>query len=343
MQNNLTRRDFLKLSGLSTAALAFRPMPPGRGGRPIGLARVATSFIGLYTEPSFSAKRLVRYRRDALITLLARERSDDGPRHNPVWYRIGDGYVHSGSLQLVRWEVQSPREDIPEGGALFEVSVPYTRAYVEPDPTSRRLYRLYYQSTAWVNALVRDSLGRCWYRVYSHRLGVHYHVRSEHLRKIPPEEYSPLSPDVPLEAKRIEVSVASQEMMAYEHNRLVFRTRISSGIPDKRPGINGVPLATPEGVFAITKKTPVRHMGDGHLTDDLDAYELPGVPWVAFFHKTGVAFHGTYWHTDFGRPKSHGCVNMQTDEARWLFRWTMPTLDPGDHLRTGLGTRVFVY
>jgi lipoprotein-anchoring transpeptidase ErfK/SrfK len=86
----------------------------------------------------------------------------------------------------------------------------------------------------------------------------------------------------------------------------------------------------------------MRHMGDGHITPDLEAYELPGVPWVSFFHETGVGFHGTYWHTDFGTPRSHGCINMRTEDARWLYRWTTPAADLADRLTLGHGTTVIV-
>jgi hypothetical protein len=37
--------------------------------------------------------------------------------------------------------------------------------------------------------------------------------------------------------------------------------------------------------------------------------------------RQGHAFHGTYWHENFGAPMSHGCINMRTEEANWVFRW----------------------
>jgi lipoprotein-anchoring transpeptidase ErfK/SrfK len=85
-------------------------------------------------------------------------------------------------------------------------------------------------------------------------------------------------------------------------------------------------------------------MGGGELTDDLEAYVLPGVSWTSFFEpSTGVAFHGTHWHQNFGMPMSHGCVNMRTEEARWLFRWITPSADMQKMTTHGYGTQVLVY
>lgn len=49
-------------------------------------------------------------------------------------------------------------------------------------------------------------------------------------------------------------------------------------------------------------------------------YYLPNVPYTMYFYR-GYGIHGTYWHNNFGTPMSHGCVNMQTDEAGWLYNW----------------------
>jgi len=297
----------------------------------------------VYSEPSFRARRLGKLFRDELITLSSRERSDEGPSHNPIWFRLDDGYAHSGNLQRVRWLPQAPLRSLPPDGALFETSVPYTRTRREPDPEADPLYRLYYQSTHWVEKTVDGADGQSWYQILDDVLYIRYFVPAEHLRRVSPEELTPISPGVPPRQKRIEVSLSRQELQAFEGERLVFRTRISSGIPDRRPQENGVPTITPDGVFHVVKKTPMRHMGDGRVTADLEAYELPGVPWVSFFHETGVAFHGTYWHTDFGIPRSHGCVNMRPEEAKWLYRWTTPPTPVSERLRNGHGTTVIVY
>ena len=342
MTDVISRRQFLKLAGLATGSLALRPLPPESGATAFALGRVSATWIGLYREPSFSSVRLSTLLRDELVNLLARQVSDDGPAHNPLWYRVADGFVHSGYLQIVRWQPQAPETQIPVGGSLFEVSVPFTRSYREADPASDPLYRLYFQSTAWVDESLVGADGRLWYRLLDDILRINYYVRAEHLRRIPAQELTPISPDVPFQDKRIEVSLARQELMAFEGDQLVLKTLIASGVPDERPRDNGVPTITPTGDFHINVKTPLRHMGDGHITADLEAYELPGVPWVSFFHETGVGFHGTYWHNDFGTPKSHGCINMRTEEAKWLYRWSQPQAGVGEMLRKGLGTSVVV-
>jgi hypothetical protein len=343
MQAIISRRDFCKLSALTVCGLTFTPPSPTEGYTPISMARVTVDSIGLYTEPSFKADRLSFLERDNLVNILANEISDDGPVHNPLWYRVIGGYAHSGHLQPVRWEPQSPQTAIPEAGALFEISVPYTRTYRKPDMASDPLYRLYYQSTCWVEAIEKGADGRFWYCLVDDLLRVRYYARAEHLRWIDPAELTPINPEIPLHRKRIEISLAQQELLAFEDERLVLRTRISSGVPSARPGDNGIPTATPRGHFYINKKMPLRHMGDGRLTPSLEAYELPGVPWVSYFHETGVAFHGTYWHSDFGRPKSHGCINMRCEEAKWLFRWTKPTIEADEMLKAGHGTSVDVF
>ncbi len=343
MTERLSRREFIQIGGLGLAGVLLKPPPPNGLATPFGLGRVADTLVGLYQEPHFQSRRMDWLPRDALVNLLSREIADSGPNHNPLWYQVPDGYVHSGDLQIVAWEPQQPNPNFPSEGGIFEVSVPYTRTYRKANPASTPLYRLYYQSIHWVVDLVEGVDGRQWYKLLDDLLAVNYYVRAEHLRRIPPETLAPIAPEIPERDKRIEISLAEQELRAFEFDRLVFRTRISSGIPDSRPKANGIPTATPTGNFYITQKMPLRHMGDGHLTGNLEAYELPGVPWVSYFTSTGVAFHGTYWHSDYGRPRSHGCINMRPEEALWIFRWSSPPSEPDRKLKTGYGTHVYVY
>lgn len=341
MKGLLTRREFIMmplamLGGMSLSPYSEIPQTQ------FGIGRVTTGEIRVFNEPSFRARAIGRYKRDELLPLMERMLADEGPAYNPIWYSTPHGYAHCGNIQLVRWRPQLPCLSLPDSGALFEVSVPYTRTYRQPDPHSAPVYRLYYQSTAWVKLITLGEDGRFWYGLLDDIFGMKYFARAEHLRLIPTDELSPISSDVPRSEKRIEIDVASQMLRAYEYKQVVFETKISSGMPDRRPDPNRIPTDTPIGRFYITRKMPLRHMGEGRLTSDLEAYELPGVPWVSFFHITGAAIHGTYWHADFGRPRSRGCVNMLTEEAQWLYRWSLPSVAPNEMTAAGHGTPVIV-
>lgn len=120
----------------------------------------------------------------------------------------------------------------------------------------------------------------------------------------------------------IDVELASQTLIAYEGQRPVYATLVSTG-----RGAKGTDSATPAGVHRIWVKILASDM-DNVERDDLDAhYSLEDVPYVQFFDHA-VGLHGTYWHRDFGRPRSHGCVNLAPLDARWLFAFTGPRLPP---------------
>ncbi len=120
-----------------------------------------------------------------------------------------------------------------------------------------------------------------------------------------PEPTTPPAPPAPSgSGKRFLVDLSEQMLYAYEGDTLVRSTLISSGL---------WPNTTVTGTFYIyLKYTSQRMRGPG--------YDLPGVPYVMYFYQ-GYALHGTYWHSNFGNPMSHGCVNMPTSEAEWAFNW----------------------
>lgn len=100
----------------------------------------------------------------------------------------------------------------------------------------------------------------------------------------------------------IEVDLTNQIMFAYRDNQIINGFKISSGTSS---------YATVTGTYKIFSKYPaIRMTGPG--------YDLPGVPYTMFFYK-GYALHGTYWHNNFGTPMSHGCVNMETKDAFWIY------------------------
>ena len=131
--------------------------------------------------------------------------------------------------------------------------------------------------------------------------------------------------DVPAEVaadeRWIDIRLGAQTLVLYEGARPVFATLVSSGR-------GGPGHATPTGSFRIWVKLAEDTMDDLDRDDVETNYAIEGVPWVQYFAE-GVALHAAFWHDDFGRPRSHGCVNLSPRDARRLFALTGPTLPPG--------------
>lgn len=115
----------------------------------------------------------------------------------------------------------------------------------------------------------------------------------------------------------IDVSRDQQVMIAYEHDEPVYATLFSSGIRKSY---------TPPAVYRLRSKASVTKMG----AEESEAayYMVSEVPWATRF-RSGLYFHAAYWHDDFGRPKSHGCVNLAPRDAKWVYDWTRPAMPAG--------------
>jgi len=114
----------------------------------------------------------------------------------------------------------------------------------------------------------------------------------------------------------IDVDVGEQVLVAYRGTTPVFATLISSGKGNK----------TPLGNYPIWAKVAAMDMGNQPYEDN--AYLVQGVPWVLLFQGHN-ALHGAYWHDRFGVKKSHGCVNLAPQDARFMFEWVAPILPEG--------------
>ena len=338
----LSRRDFLKLSAFSLGSLAFSSLDPFLGDFDDStLVRVATVSVSVYSRPNDESQIVEQVFRDELIHIY-KEINSGTPAYNPIWYRVWGGYMHRARLQKVKVIFNEPLTTIAEGTRqVAELTVPYTQAmrYTKTFGWQPNL-RLYYGSVHWIDGVVEGPDGEPWYRIFDELVGFPYHVQAIHLRPIPFEAWSPITPEVALEDKRIEVNLGTQTLTAYEYDRVVLQTNISSGIATTRQNPNDLSTKTPTGQFRIITKYPSKHMGNGNLFATPEDYELPGVPWTSFFHEAGYAFHGTYWHDNFGAPMSRGCVNMRIEEAKWLFRWVRPLHDPDRTYTPGYGTLV---
>ncbi len=112
--------------------------------------------------------------------------------------------------------------------------------------------------------------------------------------------------------KEIVISISAQSLWAYENNTLVAQTLVSTGTAE-------VPeTVTPVGFYSVHLKYASQTM-EGTISNE--DYRVEDVPWVMYFDYLGNAIHGTYWHSNFGTPMSHGCVNLPLDVAEFLYNW----------------------
>jgi len=112
--------------------------------------------------------------------------------------------------------------------------------------------------------------------------------------------------------KYIEVSISKQKLEVYKGGQKINETLVSTGTY-KYP--------TPIGDFRIWAKLLRDRMSWEYGPNHPDNYDLPDVPYVMYFYGA-YSLHGTYWHHNFGHRMSHGCINLPTPFAAWLYTWS---------------------
>lgn len=323
---SLTRRDFLKFSGAALAASFLRPDPPEEfsWGRPIGWGRVTDFSTWSYRDPRPGAARVRIYYRDDVLPIYETISTEGLLSHNPVWNQTRDGWVYSSWVQPVERRLNKPVTTIPTSGMWTEVSMPYTAMRTQPDDQAAQLYRLYYGSVHLVVAYTLDALGRSWYQIKDDQApSLPEFVQAEYLRPIGPDDITPISPVVT--DKRLEVHLAEQTVYAFENNVQVLSSRCATGTEFSIEGQGLMDFRTSPGSYTVVRKRPSRHMRGSDAERDTSAwFDLPGVPFCTYFTGDGAAVHGAYWHNDFGHPRSHGCVNVPPEVAKWVWRWSQP-------------------
>lgn len=345
----VSRRSVLKSIGLLglSAAASRAGLQPARAqtgvhmadrwnGEP--LARIAQAYQNARAEPTTDSDIVAELRRDEVVRVRRVVRGEHVFNNSDLWLETKQGYLYAAFVQPVRFHLpQPPVAELGEG-RWAEVIVPYTEVYKAPDPADPEAHkgRLYYGTTYRVIEMVTGSDGKSWYRIKE--MYQTLYARATHMRLIPDEDLAPLSPDVPAAEKVLRINLTEQTLTAFEYDEPVWASRISSGVTG---------YSTPVGTHYVWDKRISERMVASSASDDPDFYNLPGVPFVCYFAENWVATHGTYWHNDYGRPRSHGCVNLPSDAARWIWRWTTPHY-PVDNFFTQTknrldGTKVVVF
>jgi len=308
---------------LDTAQAAPAPMQ----------GRVLATSLFIRDAPAFSGMKVSSAKRDNILDIADLVYGGEEGDYNRKWYRLANQqYVYSGWIQAVKTTHNPVVMDIPETGVLGEITIPYAESSYGINSSPSIGPRLYFATTHWITALVVDKRdSSLWYRAYDAATKAYYFIRPDWVHLFSAEEIAPLSPQVPETEKHIEIYLDQQLLMAYEWNVPVYAARVATGRKN---------YESPTGWFHTYHKRPTYHMFGG--ADEFSVFDLPGVPWDAYVTDSGVALHGTYWHNDFGTPHSHGCINMAIQDAKWIFRWTLPTVPAGERLalNPGTGTRV---
>jgi len=357
-----SRRHFLKLAGLGAGSLTLSPLLGTRGFLAPEAPQVpaANALLGrvlnklnVMSAPNPNASIVKVLYEDALVEW---HREVVGPMPGSInqrWVETNEGYIYSPYLQPVRNLPNTPLTAVPSGkkGFWAEVTVPFVdldlrgaapQAPWAKDLTNQRLMpRLYYSQVAWIDQISADSSGKIFYRFNENggrpagmtggSYGDIFWAEGSHFRPLTLDDTSPINPDVDPAKKviKVDATIQHQYLQCFEGNTEVYFCRISSGALYDAYGNQVDKWLTPLGDQTTWRKSLSIHMAGGTTGAGFDT---PAISWTTFFNQAGMAIHGAFWHNDFGEPRSHGCVNVAPEDAKWIFRWSSPnvSLDQGD-------------
>jgi hypothetical protein len=277
---------------------------------------------------------VLRILRPGFYVSLDRSFERDGETY---WRTQQNGFVPANRLRRKEW-------------SEFEGQVLDGRSWDLPVAVTRReqtaIHRLNDRGKLRVT---RDRLERrSWLAVRSRqRIGESVYLAVGDGRLVRETDVLLIQPTTPpaevVEGERwIDIDLGDQVLVAYEWKQPRYVTLISTGrtkVPS--PELN---YRTPKGLYRIRGK---------HLTSTMDndepgepPYSLEDVPYVMYF-RGAYAFHSAFWHDRFGRPRSHGCINLAPRDAKWLYNWAGPDLPESWHggsaTEANPGTWVYVH
>lgn len=253
---------------------------------------------------------VARLLRGARVTIYA-EATADGA----TWYRIGtDRWVHGGWIQMVTGPSSLPEgylspldQNMPSTPAALPVgwvvgSILNVRA--APGTDAAIVGSVYYKQALAILE-TRQVGGANWYRIGTNQWVYGAQVSVARLKARPAS--------IRANERWVGVCLKEQTVVAYEGDKPVYAALAATGLP-RTP--------TVQGVFRTWWRVASRKMSGGSAATG-GYYYLEEVPWTLYFY-AGYALHAAYWHDAFGRPRSHGCVNLSPYDAWWIFRWSEP-------------------
>ena len=364
-KSNLSRREFLKFSSLALGGLALSSMDLNRAMARFGVnqddepERVAFpanvqlgrmcvgepgTRVDILSEPYVDAPAVgsawyddvFEWNQEVIATQL------DSIRVNQRWVETPEGYIYADYMQKVRHVPQEPLLELPitssgERGMWVEIVTPYTGLDFTKAPSQHWVRtavhpRIYYSQIFWAFDMRQDPDSGLPQYCLKQLYGAYddsYWVDASVCRQIKPEEVEPIHPDA--EDKSIVVDLNYQTLACYEGEEEVYFAKVTTGGYDYAEE----KWLTPVGKHTIWRKMISTHMSAGPAVGN---YDISGIAWTTLFDNQGAAIHSTYWHNYYGTARSHGCVNAQPEDAKWVWRWTEPAVSyyPGELTIQGL-------
>ncbi len=349
LSSPISRRSFLKLAATGLGSLAIPSMgrmftlPDFPKAERLGRICRPFSKVDVKAKPDLESETVKVLYDDSVVPWVHEVVGKHFGRNNQRYVETPEGYVWSADIQPVRNQPNQPLKAFPGytngSGMWVEVTVPWVDIVLDRPAVApwlkaridlRMPQRLYYSQILWIDQIKTDENGQVWYRV-NERYGSYgdiYWAVAEAFRPIAPEELTPVNPGVEDKLVVVNVDWKRETLSCFEGKSEVYFCTISSGVEQG---------ATPPGEHTIWRKLYSVHMSGGTTGG---GYDLPGIGWTTLFVGDGVAIHSTFWHNNFGEPESHGCVNARPEDAKWIFRWTLPGVayEPGDITISGKGS-----
>ena len=348
VNERVSRREFLKLAALGLTSISMSPQPGTLNLQDFPsaekLGRICVGSVELKANPDPNSATLGILYEDAVLPWI-KESVGWNPFYifsNQRWVETPEGYIYGPYLQPVYNRPNPTVDSLPAtslgNGMWAEVTVPYVDAVLDKEPSSNSWVkfkledglplRLYYSQVFWVDQIKTDNQGNKFYRVNPNYYGGVdlLWAKGEAFRPLSKEELEPIHPESV--DKRIEVNINQQSLSCYEGSTEVYFCRVSTGAKFDVNGNLVDKWETPAGSHVVTRKYISLQMSGGTTGA---GYDLPGIGWSSIFATGGVAIHSTFWHNNYGNPVSHGCVNCYPEDAKWIFRWSLPSVvyDPG--------------
>jgi lipoprotein-anchoring transpeptidase ErfK/SrfK len=363
--NGLSRRNFIKLAGIGVTGIIISPKTNFTDLAEFPsydrLGRVCIiGMVNIKSSPNEESQTVGVLYEDAVVPWL-RDVVAKKPNYNYFtqrWIETLDGFIYAANIQPVKNIPNEPIDALESTsmgeGMWAEVTVPYVDVTLVNGPSSNSWVRaridqglplrVYFGQVYYIDQIKLDENGTKYYRANPNYYGGvdMFWIPAEAMHPLPSDEISPINPEV--EDKKILVDVNKQTLSCYEGDTEVYYCRVSTGAKYDMYGNAVEKWATPLGAYLISRKFVSLQMSGGTTGAP---YDLPGIGWVSIFATGGVAIHTTVWHNDFGTPKSHGCVNTLPEDAKWIFRWSQPSVpsDPGMYdisINKGISTTVQV-